>query len=58
MPKELEAQLKAEAEGKFPGDIERQNAYVYGTLRKIKSDNHWYWRPRGKKKAERSEADK
>lgn len=34
MPVELERKLKAEAVRKFPGDKERQNAYVYGSLRK------------------------
>lgn len=34
MPKELEEKLKREARKKFPGDKERQDAYVYGTLRK------------------------
>lgn len=38
MPKALEAKLKAEAERKFPGDETRQNAYVYGTLRKLKKE--------------------
>ena len=36
MPKELEAKLKAEARRKFPGDQERQDRYVYGTLQKLK----------------------
>lgn len=34
MPKELERKLRAEAEQKFPNDKERQDKYVYGTLRK------------------------
>jgi hypothetical protein len=34
MPKALEQKLKREAEKKFPKDEERQDAYVYGTLRK------------------------
>jgi len=34
MPKALERKLKAEAQKKFPGDKERQDKYVYGTLRK------------------------
>jgi len=34
MPKELERKLKAEAKKKFPGDKERQDKYIYGTLRK------------------------
>lgn len=36
MPKELEDKLKKEAKEKFPDDEEKQNAYVYGTLRKLK----------------------
>lgn len=36
MPKELERRLKVEAEKKFPGDKERQDKYVYGTLTKLK----------------------
>jgi hypothetical protein len=47
MPKEIEDRLKKEAEKKFPGDKERQDAYVYGTMNRI--ENHWYWRKRGKK---------
>ena len=34
MPKKLERALKAKASKKFPGDEERQDAYVYGTMRK------------------------
>ena len=34
MPKVLEQKLKREAKKKFPKDKERQDAYVYGTLRK------------------------
>ena len=34
MPKKLEKDLKREAKKKFPGNKERQDAYVYGTLRK------------------------
>jgi len=34
MPKALEQKLKQEAKKKFPKDEERQDAYVYGTLRK------------------------
>ena len=34
MPKKLEEKLKREAKKKFPNDKERQDAYVYGTLRK------------------------
>jgi hypothetical protein len=41
MPKALEQRLRREAEKKFPGDRERQDAYVYGTLRKVAA-----WRPK------------
>jgi len=34
MPKKMERKLKAEARKKFPGNKERQDKYVYGTLRK------------------------
>jgi hypothetical protein len=34
MPKEIEERLRREAKEKFPGDKKRQNAYIYGTLRK------------------------
>jgi hypothetical protein len=34
MPKALEDKLKREASKKFPNDQERQDAYVYGTMRK------------------------
>ena len=36
MPKAVEQKLKAEAEKKFPGDQDRQDRYVYGTLAKLK----------------------
>lgn len=35
MPKKLERKLKREARKKFPGDKERQDAYVYGTMNKL-----------------------
>lgn len=35
MPEELERKLRAEAAEKFPNDRERQDAYVYGAMRKI-----------------------
>lgn len=35
MPTKVEASLREEAEKKFPGDKERQNAYIFGTLRKL-----------------------
>ena len=34
LPEALERKLKAKARKKFPGNKERQDAYVYGTLRK------------------------
>ena len=34
MPKALEQKLKREAKKKFPKDEKKQDAYVYGTLRK------------------------
>ena len=47
MPKELERKLKATARRKFPRNKKRQDAYVYGTLRKTgwtpshhNDDNH------------------
>lgn len=51
MPKELEEKLKKEAAEKFPGDKERQNAYIYGTLANIEKKEHGYFRRRGGKKA-------
>lgn len=50
MPKKMEKELKREAKKKFPGNKERQDAYVYGTMRKTG------WKPshqkgkRGKKR--------
>lgn len=35
MPKKLEKRLRQEAIKKFPDDKKRQDAYVYGTLRKV-----------------------
>lgn len=35
MPKELEERLRAEARKRFPDDPKRQNAYVYGALRRM-----------------------
>lgn len=34
MPKKLERKLKKQARSKFPGNEERQDKYIYGTLRK------------------------
>ena len=42
MPKKMEKELKAEARKKFPGDKERQDKYVYGTMRKTG------WKPKKK----------
>lgn len=36
MPRKLEEKLKREAKEKFPGDKQKQDAYVYGTLRAVK----------------------
>jgi len=44
MPKKLERELKTEARKKFPGNKERQDKYVYGTLRKTG------WKPSTQKK--------
>jgi hypothetical protein len=35
VPKELEDRLRREAQAKFPDDPKRQQAYVYGALRRI-----------------------
>lgn len=34
MPEKMERELKKKAKKKFPKDKKRQNAYVYGTMRK------------------------
>lgn len=34
MPKQAERALQEEAQRKFPGNVKRQGAYVYGALRK------------------------
>ena len=47
MPKELERKLRAQAKKKWPKDKERQDAYVYGTLRKIG------WEPKRPKRKKR-----
>lgn len=36
MPAALHRKLRAEAQKKFPGDQERQDRYVWGTLNKLK----------------------
>lgn len=43
MPRAVEEKLRKEAQTKFPGDKKRQNAYIYGTLRKTG------WKPKGQK---------
>ncbi|MGH8397488.1 MAG: hypothetical protein ACRETA_04495 [Gammaproteobacteria bacterium] len=35
MPKKVERRLWKEAKEKFPGDEEKQKAYVYGTMNKL-----------------------
>ena len=42
MPKKLERELKTQARKKFLGNKERQDKYVYGTLRKTG------WKPKRK----------
>jgi hypothetical protein len=44
MPTVIENKLKAEARKKFPGDQERQDKYVFGTLRR-----RFNWKPKGEK---------
>jgi hypothetical protein len=48
MPKKLERALKQTARKKFPKNKERQDRYVYGTLRKTG------WVPSHQKKKKRS----
>lgn len=43
MPTQVEAKLRKEAQDKFPGDKDRQNAYIFGTLRKLG------WKPKREK---------
>jgi hypothetical protein len=43
MPEEIEKRLKKIASEKFPGNAEKQRAYVYGTLRKMG------WKPESEK---------
>ena len=45
--KELKTRLREEAQKKFPDDQERQDAYIFGTLRRLG------WRP----KREQDEGD-
>lgn len=47
MPKAMEEELKKTAKKKFPKDEKRQDAYVYGTLRKTG------WTPKGQKKSKK-----
>lgn len=35
MPKKVERKLKREARKKYPGDKEKQDQYVYGTMNKL-----------------------
>jgi hypothetical protein len=35
MPKSLERKLRREARRKYPGNKDRQDAYVYGTMNKL-----------------------
>jgi len=44
MPTKIEAELRAEAEKKFPGNKARQDAYIYGTMRRLG------WKPEREKK--------
>lgn len=44
MPKALERKLIREARRRFPNNKDKQNAYIYGTLRKLG------WEPTKKKK--------
>ena len=48
MPKKMEKALKKQAKKKFPGDKERQDRYVFGTLRKTG------WVPSTQKKGKRN----
>lgn len=43
MPVKMEKELKKEASKKFPKDKKKQDAYVYGTMRKTG------WRPNREK---------
>ena len=45
MPKQAENILRKDARRRYPGDKKRQDAFVYGTLRKI-----WGWKPAKKRK--------
>lgn len=44
MPRKMEQRLKRKAKKKFPGNKEKQDKYVYGTLRKTG------WKPDREKK--------
>lgn len=35
MPTAIEAKLREEAEKKYPGNKTKQDAYIYGTMRKL-----------------------
>lgn len=49
MPKKLHDKLAKEAKKKFPGDKERQDAYVFGTLQKIEDNKSGKGRHTGSK---------
>lgn len=51
MPKELEEKLRKRAEKMFPNNKERQDDYVYGTLRKQG------WKPEGEARRHRRDID-
>lgn len=44
MPTKIEATLREEAQKKFPNDPKRQDAYIYGTMRRLG------WKPEREKK--------
>lgn len=45
MPTRLEATLREQAQKKFPGNEKRQDAYIFGTLRKTG------WKPQKESKS-------
>ena len=49
MPIEEEETLRQEAQEKFPGDKERQDAYVFGALRKMGWKPHRHFKSKRKK---------
>ena len=44
MPTKIEAKLREDAQKKFPNDQKRQDAYIYGTMRRLG------WKPEREKK--------